>query len=245
MAHMPTLARLAPAAQTANCSDASILVINVNVQIDGHSYRLKTTTVGNAITVGKTTTVGNDSREKVAHMPTLACSAPAVQTANCSYASILVINVNVQIYGHRYRLETTTVGKTTTVGETITVGNDLRRKVVHMRTLACSAPAAQTANCSDASILIINVNVQIDAHSYRLKTSRVGKTITVGKTTTVGNDSREKVGHVPTLASSAPAAQTANCSDALILVINVNVQFYGHSYRQHMKIEGEHLNIPP
>ena len=41
----------------------------------------------------------------------------AAQTANCSDASILDINVNVQIYGHSYRLTTTTVGKTTTVGE--------------------------------------------------------------------------------------------------------------------------------
>ena len=45
--------RVRPAVQTAHCSDPSILVVYVNVQNYGHSYRLKTTTVGKAITVGE------------------------------------------------------------------------------------------------------------------------------------------------------------------------------------------------
>ena len=51
----------------------------------------------------------------------------------------------------------------------------------HMSTPAFSTPAAKTANCSDASILVINVHVQIYAHSYRLKMTTVEKTITVGE----------------------------------------------------------------
>ena len=57
-----------------------------------------------------------------AHMSTPAVSAPAAKTAILFDASILVINVHVQIYTHSYRWKTTTVEKTTTVG-----GNDYGR----------------------------------------------------------------------------------------------------------------------